>query len=179
MAAITIHFKGFIIKSLAYKTSDPDNDHLISEIYYDLVFADQIYRDLHTTIKQCFQMEYDTDPIELTTPDTGGYRGPFPLEEFDDALIVYHRFWVGPEGRAVKLLGNNRVADCGFYPPSEPVVLVVPDEQAESCGGWLLDGILRWRRPHQPPQKREGLTPIGEQPEPASLPSTESLKRND
>ena len=42
----------------------------------------------HASVRQ-FAVSYETDPIEFTAPETGGYKGPFPIDEFDDAIIEY------------------------------------------------------------------------------------------
>jgi hypothetical protein len=169
--------KSGVINELSYRNDNPEHDRLTATVIYDLFVDGRWDLDLRSQVRQ-FGANYETDPIMLSTPDPGRYKGPFPVDEFDDAVIRFFRDNVGEQAKLLNLDGNFELADIGFTSPVSLAIVLPIRKSDEPCGGWLLDGIPRWRKPHERPS---AMTPLGEAGGPASQPepSAESLKRND
>jgi hypothetical protein len=173
---LIVCFKGFEIEDLNYESGDVERDCLAATVIYDLFVNGEWQLDLRTDVRQ-FGMSYEEDPIMLTTPSTGNYKGPFPIMEFDDTVIEFFRFNLGEEGHHWKIQPSMKIHNIAFRPTGWTWVLQVPDN-GDRCGGWLLDGVRRWRKRGEKPR---GLTPIGEVKNPDGPPksSTERLDGND
>ena len=152
-----VYLKSWEIEKPVYGSADVEKDCVISTVSYDLFVSGEWQVDLRTNLRQ-FGVNYDSDPIELTTPDTGRYRGPFPVNLFDDAVLAFYRSSVGGYGKETKPPGGMIIQDFGFRPTPATIAMPIP-QTAEPCGGWLLDGIRRWRKPGEPPAR---TSPIGE-----------------
>ena len=157
---IVVIFTAFDLHTQTYKGSAIAEDYMCATVFYDLVFQGKPYTGLETAVKQS-QVSYENDPIELTTPATGGYNGPFPIEQFDDAVIAYFRARFGIRGDTIQFAPgwDSRFTNCRFEYRSDPIVLQIPAKD-EPCGGWLFDLAPRWRKPHEKPAS--GVTPLGE-----------------
>ncbi len=141
---LLVYLKSWKIEKKVDETANAEGDCLISTVCYDLFVDGQWQLDLETNVRQ-FGMKYDTDPIEFTTPGTGDYRGPFPIDFFDDAVIEFCRTKVGPHGKNMKHVGAATMDHSGMRTTPSTIAMPIPQD-AEPCGAWLSDGIRRWRK---------------------------------
>jgi hypothetical protein len=154
---LLVYLKSWEIEEQVHGSADAGEHCLISTVCYDFFVDGNWQLDLRTHVRQ-FGTNHDTDPIQITTPDTGDYRGPFPVDLFDDAVIAFYRSKVGPVGDIMNLRGGTHIENFGIQPTPSTVAIPIPQE-AEPCGGWLSDGIRRWRQRGERPA---GTTPLGE-----------------
>jgi hypothetical protein len=174
---IVVIFTAYHIHTQTYNGIEIDQNYLFASVFYDLVVKGDTFPGLETAVKQGYQADYETDPIEMTTPSIGDYNGPFPIGEFDDAVIAYLRSCFGEQGEVISVNRGweSGLINCRIERTSDPVILKIPRAN-EPCGGWLLGDITRLRKPHTTPAS--GTTPLGEVRD-AQAPLTSPAQRLD
>jgi hypothetical protein len=73
---LIVLLKSWLIEDqlLGAESDSPDQTYLISTVAYDLFVDGNWHRDLHANVRQN-GVNYETDPIEFTTPETEEYKG--------------------------------------------------------------------------------------------------------
>lgn len=176
---ILVVFQRFIIRSQSYMNEDNNENYMISTVFYDLTVHGQTYSDLQVDVRQEPQSDYDTDPIEFSKPNKGGYKGLFPLYDFDDALIEYMRSVMGPNGTLLRyenIPKNGRGvyhANVTFTERKEAILTIPPDER--SSGAWELDNLETWRTPRS---RRPKVVPLRDIETTKTDSETEVSKKN-
>lgn len=179
---MTVYFKSFGVHSLTIDEANPSTNEMRAVVVFDMETGGQRYTDLEIDAKLGDHSDYESDPIEFTTPRGGGYEGRFPIHSLLDATAIYYRGMVGHIGQIIRRHTSNRVLRAGgvsFVAPVMPVVLDMPEVEEEATGGWLLDGPSGWMRRRRSTKK--SVTPLGQVQHPADrVPaSAENLDRQE
>lgn len=139
MAQILVKFTACHINQQNIQMSDPNRDHLVSRVHFDMIVGGRSYQT-SVEVRQPFGTDYLTEPLEIRLPDDAPYRGPFPLDRFAEAVERYYRRCVGERGTGSWAeVGKDAtlvVSDTLFAFLDGPHAFEVPD----AGGGWTLSG---------------------------------------
>ncbi len=138
MAKMLVKFTACHINHQNIQMSDPNKDHLVSRVHFDMAVGDRRYRT-SVEVRQPFGTDYLAEPLEVRLPEDAPYRGPFPHDRFAEAVETYYRRCVGERGSGSRIgVGENAVVI------SEMLLLVQDGPHAfevpEVGGGWSLPG---------------------------------------
>lgn len=141
MAETHVTFRRCLINPQALRGEDPEQDHLISRVVFDVSLGPRTCQGV-VDVRQPYGADYATTPLEVRLSTDSEYRGPFPPASFGEALARYYRRLVAQQVRFVA--SGDRARDLArqvaFTERDGPHIFVLP----EGGGGWALgDAFIR------------------------------------
>lgn len=86
-------FKKFAPQSQTVRASDPNQNHMVATIPFDLHVGEDIYQ-MSVDVQHPFGTGLNDDPVEVKVP-TGEFKGNCYGDEFRDAVTDYCRECMG------------------------------------------------------------------------------------
>ena len=102
MSKATITFHKLIQDTQDLAASDPNQNHMLSKVFFTLDIGEQHYRDMSAILRQPFGTDYSKEPIEAEKP-SGSYGGNWNHNAFRYIAEDYYRSAIGSQGGAIRL----------------------------------------------------------------------------
>jgi len=107
MTKVHVLFKRIIVDSQKLQCFKPDDDHMISRLFFDLEVGGKHYSDMMVEVKQPYGTQYESEPLEVSKL-IGPYRGNWHHNDFCELVEKYYRSLIGKEGRLIKTTDNAK-----------------------------------------------------------------------
>ncbi|HEY2094559.1 MAG TPA: hypothetical protein VGJ81_22085 [Thermoanaerobaculia bacterium] len=104
MQGVKITFTHVVQESQDLGTGD---DHMISDVFFDLEYGGRTHRGLHVDVKQVVGGDVERDPLEVG--HVIGYSGPGNYILFRGEVERYFRNAFGSRGSAIQVSGSSNV----------------------------------------------------------------------
>lgn len=107
MAKARVTFQKLIQDSQDYQSSNPNDDHMISQAFFALEIGGQLYEDMRVEVSQPYGTNYESEPVEVHQP-VGSYdvtKGNWNHHEFADLVERYYRQFIGSQARGIQVSG--------------------------------------------------------------------------
>lgn len=133
---IKVQFTTCIQDSQEAQAQNPDHDHLVSRVVFNLETEGLTFSGLWADLRQPYGTNYAKEPIEVGRPQGADIR-PFNQEAFSDAAEEYYRENLGQMAGPVTSAGGARTFLNSIFIRRSRVY----DFEASSPeGGWCLRG---------------------------------------
>jgi len=101
MPIARVTFQRIELDSLNYQSFDPNDDHMISKLFFTLEVGSQRYDEMYVEVNQPYGTTYETEPLEVSKY-IGSYDGNWDHNEFKDMVEQYYRRVMGHQGKMIK-----------------------------------------------------------------------------
>ena len=98
MSQISVTFHKLIQDSQEFGS---DDEHMVSRAFFKIEVEGNSYPDMYCNLKQTVGSDFESEPIEVGTPQGAGYSGPFNYDAFRQAVEDYFRGNFGPTGSGI------------------------------------------------------------------------------
>ena len=102
MSKAVVTFQKLVQDTQDLATNDPNQDHMISRVFFTLDVNGRHHPDMSATLRQPFGSDYTNEPIEVEKPK-GSYAGNWNHNDFRDAVENYYRLAIGSKGSGIRL----------------------------------------------------------------------------
>ena len=129
MPTAVVTFKHILANSQTFGGSE---EHMTSQVFFDLTINNQVFRSVHVDVKQTVGASFEDAHLEVSRPI--GYVGPMNHDALSRATDSYYKIHVGAQGKAFNVSPKafrTSVINCKIY-AEHTVKLDVPTEAA----GW-------------------------------------------
>ena len=97
MTKAHVLFKKIIVDSQQYRCLEPDDDHMISRLFFDLEVGGNLYYDMKVEVKQPYGTQFESNPLEVSQL-IGPYTDNWHHNNFSELVEKYYRSLIGKEG---------------------------------------------------------------------------------
>jgi hypothetical protein len=82
--------------------TDPNQEQMVSKVFFTLDIGDQHYSGMSAVLRQPFGTNYAEEPVEVEKP-SGPYPGNLNYNQFRDHAEDYYRSAIGNQGFAIRI----------------------------------------------------------------------------
>lgn len=108
MPRARVTFQRLVQDSQDYESFDPNEDHMVSQVFFYLEVGGQLYQDMRVEVRQPYGTAFESEPLEVGPP-IGSYGGNWNHREFADLVEQYCRQLIGSQGHGIRISGSSNI----------------------------------------------------------------------
>jgi hypothetical protein len=108
MPKARVTFQRLVQDSQDYESFEPNEDHIVSRVFFYLEVGGQLYQDMTVEVMQPHGTMFESEPLEVGPP-LGSYGGKWNHREFADLVERYYRQLIGSHGHGIRISGGSNI----------------------------------------------------------------------